>query len=133
MEGLRSPGGDVSEGPSPWATQSPTGRSSLGHSSWALLAPGSPSSFTCYVGDQPSHPPCPEPFVPPWKGRQEGAPPCSGRFCLPPARPHREAVILVPREHQAQLGHHLHIATAALYEDPSLAEGQLNPGGGAEG
>lgn len=39
---------------------------------------------------------------------------------------HQEAVILVPHEDEAQPGHHLQVAAAALNEDPRLAEGQLD-------
>lgn len=40
---------------------------------------------------------------------------------------HQEAVVLVPHEDQAQPGHHLQVAGAALDQDPGLAERQPNP------
>lgn len=47
-----------------------------------------------------------------------------GRPHLP--QTHQEAVVLVPHEDEAQPGHHLQVAAAALNEDPRLAEGQLD-------
>lgn len=72
-------------------------------------------------------PPAPSPPLPAPHPRPQ--PP----LLAPSPWPHQEAVVLVPHEDQAQLGHHLQIAVALLNEDSRLAEGQLNSAGRGPG